>query len=34
VTIELPLLLAPDLTGTFAFGLNGALTAVRTACAG
>ncbi len=28
---EPPLLLALDLTGTFAFGLNGALTAVRTA---
>jgi uncharacterized membrane protein YeiH len=31
VTIEPPLLLALDLTGTFAFGLNGALTAVRAA---
>ena len=29
MTTELPLLLALDLTGTFAFGLNGALTAVR-----
>jgi uncharacterized membrane protein YeiH len=29
VTTEPPLLLALDLTGTFAFGLNGALTAVR-----
>ncbi len=28
---EPPLLLALDLTGTFAFGLNGALTAVRAA---
>lgn len=28
---EAPLLLALDLTGTFAFGLNGALTAVRAA---
>ena len=28
---EPPLLLVLDLTGTFAFGLNGALTAVRTA---
>jgi uncharacterized membrane protein YeiH len=28
---ESPLLLVLDLTGTFAFGLNGALTAVRTA---
>jgi uncharacterized membrane protein YeiH len=28
---ELPLLLALDLAGTFAFGLNGALTAVRSA---
>jgi uncharacterized membrane protein YeiH len=31
VTIEPPVLLALDLIGTFAFGLNGALTAVRTA---
>ncbi|MET7419228.1 TRIC cation channel family protein [Dactylosporangium sp. NPDC005555] len=31
VTFELPVLLALDLTGTFAFGLNGALTAVRAA---
>jgi uncharacterized membrane protein YeiH len=31
VTTEPPLLLALDLTGTFAFGLNGALTAVRAA---
>lgn len=31
VTSEPPLLLALDLTGTFAFGLNGALTAVRAA---
>lgn len=31
VTTESPLLLALDLTGTFAFGLNGALTAVRAA---
>lgn len=31
VTSEPPLLLALDLTGTFAFGLNGALTAVRVA---
>jgi uncharacterized membrane protein YeiH len=31
VTTETPLLLALDLTGTFAFGLNGALTAVRAA---
>lgn len=31
VTFEPPVLLALDLTGTFAFGLNGALTAVRTA---
>lgn len=31
MTKEAPLLLALDLTGTFAFGLNGALTAVRTA---
>jgi uncharacterized membrane protein YeiH len=29
MTTESPLLLALDLTGTFAFGLNGALTAVR-----
>lgn len=29
MTVELPLLLALDLIGTFAFGLNGALTAVR-----
>lgn len=29
MTTEPPLLLALDLTGTFAFGLNGALTAVR-----
>lgn len=29
MTIEPPLLLALDLIGTFAFGLNGALTAVR-----
>ncbi|NJC71330.1 trimeric intracellular cation channel family protein [Planosporangium thailandense] len=31
MTSEPPLLLALDLTGTFAFGLNGALTAVRAA---
>ena len=31
VITEPPLLLVLDLTGTFAFGLNGALTAVRTA---
>lgn len=31
MTNESPLLLALDLTGTFAFGLNGALTAVRAA---
>ncbi|MGH3094427.1 MAG: trimeric intracellular cation channel family protein [Streptosporangiales bacterium] len=31
MTTEPPLLLALDLTGTFAFGLNGALTAVRSA---
>lgn len=31
VTTEPPLLLALDLTGTFVFGLNGALTAVRAA---
>jgi len=31
MTTELPLLLALDLIGTFAFGLNGALTAVRAA---
>jgi len=31
VTNESPLFLALDLTGTFAFGLNGALTAVRAA---
>jgi uncharacterized membrane protein YeiH len=31
VTAEPPLLLALDLSGTFAFGLNGALTAVRAA---
>ncbi|MEU7872603.1 TRIC cation channel family protein [Dactylosporangium sp. NPDC049140] len=31
MTFEPPVLLALDLTGTFAFGLNGALTAVRTA---
>ncbi|MFG2041744.1 trimeric intracellular cation channel family protein [Dactylosporangium sp. NPDC048998] len=31
MTFEPPLLLALDLTGTFAFGLNGALTAVRAA---
>ena len=31
VATESPLLLALDLTGTFAFGLNGALTAVRAA---
>jgi uncharacterized membrane protein YeiH len=31
MTTEAPLLLALDLTGTFAFGLNGALTAVRAA---
>ena len=31
MSTEPPLLLALDLTGTFAFGLNGALTAVRTA---
>jgi uncharacterized membrane protein YeiH len=31
VNAEPPLLLALDLTGTFAFGLNGALTAVRAA---
>ncbi|HET7668639.1 MAG TPA: TRIC cation channel family protein, partial [Mycobacterium sp.] len=31
MTGEPPLLLALDLTGTFAFGLNGALTAVRAA---
>jgi uncharacterized membrane protein YeiH len=31
VSAEPPLLLALDLTGTFAFGLNGALTAVRAA---
>jgi len=30
MTTESPLLLALDLTGTFAFALNGALTAVRT----
>jgi uncharacterized membrane protein YeiH len=31
MTTEQPLLLALDLTGTFVFGLNGALTAVRVA---
>jgi uncharacterized membrane protein YeiH len=31
MSIEPPLLLVLDLTGTFAFGLNGALTAVRAA---
>lgn len=31
MSTDLPLLLALDLTGTFAFGLNGALTAVRRA---
>src|SRR5436305_7680828 len=31
MTIELPLLLALDLTGTFVFALNGALTAVHAA---
>ncbi|MCT2581833.1 trimeric intracellular cation channel family protein [Actinophytocola gossypii] len=31
MTTELPLLLVLDLVGTFAFGLNGALTAVRAA---
>ena len=31
MTAESPLLLALDLTGTFAFGLNGALTAIRIA---
>src|SRR3954449_359009 len=31
MTAEPPLLLALDLTGTFAFALNGALTALRTA---
>ncbi len=31
MTTQLPLLLALDLVGTFAFGLNGALTAVRAA---
>jgi uncharacterized membrane protein YeiH len=31
MTAESPLLLALDLTGTFAFALNGALTAIRTA---
>lgn len=31
MTTELPLLLVLDLIGTFAFGLNGALTAVRAA---
>ena len=31
MTTEFPLLLALDLIGTFAFGLNGALTAVRAA---
>ncbi|WP_238006311.1 TRIC cation channel family protein [Dactylosporangium sp. AC04546] len=31
MTVEPPVLLALDLAGTFAFGLNGALTAVRTA---
>src|SRR4051794_36141266 len=31
VTVETPVLLILDLIGTFAFGLNGALTAVRTA---
>jgi uncharacterized membrane protein YeiH len=31
MTIQSPLLLVLDLIGTFAFGLNGALTAVRTA---
>src|SRR4051812_46407817 len=31
MTTEPPLLLTLDLTGTFAFGLNGALTAVRAA---
>lgn len=29
MSTEAPLLLALDLTGTFAFGLNGALTSVR-----
>src|SRR5689334_19037127 len=31
MTTQSPLLLVLDLVGTFAFGLNGALTAVRTA---
>lgn len=31
MSVESPLLLTLDLTGTFAFGLNGALTAVRAA---
>src|SRR5919206_1862027 len=31
MTTEVPLLLALDLTGTFAFALNGALTALRVA---
>ena len=31
MSAEPPLLLALDLTGTFVFGLNGALTAVRVA---
>src|SRR4051812_26059241 len=31
MTAEAPLLLALDLTGTFAFAVNGALTALRTA---
>src|SRR5918911_2761262 len=31
MTVEGPVLLSLDLTGTFAFALNGALTAVRTA---
>jgi uncharacterized membrane protein YeiH len=31
MTTEAPLLLVLDLTGTFAFALNGSLTALRTA---
>ena len=31
MTNEAPLLLILDLTGTFAFALNGAMTAIRTA---
>jgi uncharacterized membrane protein YeiH len=31
VTLETPVLLVPDLVGTFAFALNGALTALRVA---